>query len=127
MKKNTEIRKSELEKAKSFKMQETEPEEEEKGDDKVWDLQRQLKSRMEALHGNKSRGVIARRKANYKSQNDLSDADTTPSDFDPDNSEYDDDSDDSDDDSASDWVMNSQVIQYTCAILLIHLRLIRNI
>ena len=53
---------------------------------------------MDALHGKggRNKGVVARRKRNYKEANGLSDEDTTPSEFDPDDSQYDDCSDDSD-------------------------------
>lgn len=70
------------------------------GDNKAWDLTRQLKSRMAAMQGAKSKKSITKeRKDKYKKMNDLSDGDTTPSDFDPNDSDLDKNNSDSDSDS----------------------------
>ena len=70
---------------------EEESEEENAEDNKAWNLTKQLKSRMKAMHGgrnNKSR-MVTKRKNKFKEMQGLSDGDTTPSDFDPDDSAYD--------------------------------------
>jgi len=63
-------------------------------DNKAWNLTRQLKSRMEALHGKgKNSKMAEKKKRKYKEMQGLSDGDTTPSDFDPNDSDLDSDED----------------------------------
>lgn len=60
-------------------------------------MTKQLKSRMEALHGRGNKSKFAARKRKFKKSNNLSDDDTTPSEFDQDDSENDPDSNDESD------------------------------
>lgn len=59
---------------------------------------------MEIFHGKGgAKGVVARRKANYKKEHGLDDGDTTPEEFDKDDSDYDyTDSEDDEEDDDSD-------------------------
>ena len=65
-------------------------------DNKAWNLTKQLKSRMDTMHGRGRNGAIAKKKRKFKQMQDLSDGDTTPSDFDPNDSELDSSSEESD-------------------------------
>lgn len=92
MRAKTEAKEAEAAQRASMKVKETtqpdEESEEEEKDNKAWNLTKQLKSRMKAMHGgrsNKSK-VVTKRKGKFKEMQGLSDGDTTPSEFDPDDS-----------------------------------------